>query len=83
MRLLSLFAVIAVVLLTVGQAQKTETVDVSIGQLFEFGLTNDQIDPRPLPVWMGFDQDERQIFGVPRWDHFENVTLLTQNGKRF
>ncbi|KAI6175761.1 Peptidase S72 domain-containing protein [Aphelenchoides bicaudatus] len=74
MRLLCVCAFLAIAAL--GFAE--ESVNVAIGQLFEFGLNNDQIDPRGLPVWIGFDKDTKQIFGIPRWDHFENVTLKTQ-----
>lgn len=78
MRLLCLCALLA--FLAISHA---EEINVAIGQLFEFGLTGDQVDSRGLPVWIDFDKDTSQIFGVPRWDHFENVTLRTQKGKLF
>ncbi|KAI6214165.1 hypothetical protein M3Y94_00236200 [Aphelenchoides besseyi] len=58
-----------------------EQQNVVIGQLFEFGLTNDRTNQSNyLPNWIGFDSAESVIFGIPRWDQFENVTLRTVNG---
>lgn len=79
MRLLSL----CVLAFCVALIRANETVNVAIGQLFEFGLTDDQVDARLFPEWIGFDSAESKIFGVPRWDHFENVTLETQKGLSF
>jgi hypothetical protein len=78
MRLLHLYSLAIFVAFGIAD----ESVNVAIGQLFEFGLTADQVDPRLLPEWIGFDRDESKIFGIPRWDHFENVTLKTQKGKQ-
>ncbi|KAI6187210.1 CBR-DGN-1 protein [Aphelenchoides besseyi] len=58
-----------------------EQQNVVIGQLFEFGLTNDRINQSNyLPNWIGFDSAESVIFGIPRWDQFMNTTLRTVNG---
>ncbi|CAD5219120.1 unnamed protein product [Bursaphelenchus okinawaensis] len=62
---------------------RAEVIDVAVGQLFSVRLDgDDSISSDSIPGWMSFDASQSTLFGVPRWNNFENVTLPTKRGRQ-
>uniref|UniRef100_A0A1I7S2X6 Peptidase S72 domain-containing protein n=1 Tax=Bursaphelenchus xylophilus TaxID=6326 RepID=A0A1I7S2X6_BURXY len=61
---------------------KAQVIDVAVGQLFTVRLEgSDSIPSDGLPGWMSFDPSQSTLYGVPKWNRLENVTLRTSQGK--